>query len=214
VVDPDALLDFQVLESQNCAGCHGTEGKGGAAIALGNPAFLAIANDATIRRITANGVRGTLMPPFAQSAGGMLTDEQIDVLVRGIRSRAQTVVAQDGNVPSYEAQIPGDPEHGLGVYKTFCSGCHGPDGQGGQRAGSIVNGSYLALVSDQHVRTVVITGRPELGGPDWRGNVPGRPMSAQEISDVVAWLLAHRQQFPGQPYRIGLRNPGALKGFE
>jgi len=34
----------------------------------------------------AKGVRGTLMPAFAQSAGGMLTDKQIDSLVRGIRS--------------------------------------------------------------------------------------------------------------------------------
>ncbi len=31
-------------------------------------------------------------------------------------------------------------------------------------------------------------------------NVPGRPMSAQEVSDVVAWLAAQRPQFPGQPY--------------
>jgi hypothetical protein len=45
-------------------------------------------------------------------------------------------------------------------------------------------------------------GRPELGAPDWRGNVPGKPMSDQEITDVVAWLASHRNQNPEQPLFI------------
>ncbi|HEY7318089.1 MAG TPA: hypothetical protein VIE89_10990, partial [Candidatus Binatia bacterium] len=52
---------------------------------------------------------------------------------------------------------------------------------------------YLALVSDQGLRTTVIVGRSDLGMPDWRANVSGQPMSPQEISDVVAWLASHRQ---------------------
>jgi hypothetical protein len=63
-----------------------------------------------------------------------------------------------------------------------------------------VDGSYLALASDQGLRTTVIAGRPELGAPDWRGNVPGRPMTPQDIADVVAWLSAQRLAFPGKPY--------------
>jgi hypothetical protein len=63
-----------------------------------------------------------------------------------------------------------------------------------------VNGSFLALLSDQELRTIVIVGRPELGAPDWRGDIPGKPMTAQEISDVVAWLGSQRLKFPGQPY--------------
>jgi hypothetical protein len=55
-------------------------------------------------------------------------------------------------------------------------------------------------VSNQSLRTTVIVGRPELGAPDWRGNVPGRPMSDEEVSDVVAWLVAQRPEVPGQPY--------------
>ena len=82
----------------------------------------------------------------------------------------------------------------------YCSSCHGADGRGGKRASSIVDGSYLALVSDQNLRTTVIVGRPELGAPDWRGDMPGNPMSPEEVSDVVAWLVAQRTQFPGQPF--------------
>ena len=65
---------------------------------------------------------------------------------------------------------------------------------------SIVDGSFLALVSNQSLRTTVIVGRRELGAPDWRGNVPGTPMSEEDVSDVVAWLAAQRPEVAGQPY--------------
>lgn len=201
VVPPSEVVDFNALYGQNCAGCHGVDGKGGAAIALANPVFLAIADDTVIRRIASNGVPGTPMPAFAQSAGGMLTEKQIDALVSGIRSWAKPNALGDQTPPPYIAAALGDPQRGAGGYRTYCSSCHGANGRGG-KASSIVNGSYLALVSDQQLRTIVIAGRPELGAPDWRGDVEGRPMSAQDISDVVAWLSSQRSKFPGQPYPI------------
>ena len=199
VIPPSEVEDFTLLYSENCGGCHGHDAKGGAAISLGNPVFLAIADNASIRRTVVNGVQGTPMPAFAETAGGTLTDKQIDVIVSGIRSWAKPG-AIGGELPPYTAQTRGDPHHGAEVYATYCSSCHGPEGRGGSKAGSIVNGSYLALASDQNLRTLVIVGLPEVGAPDWRSNVPGRPMSSTEISDVVAWLAAQRPQFPGQPY--------------
>src|SRR5712692_2684066 len=208
VVPPNQIMDFKLLYSQNCAGCHGVEGKGGAAIALANPVFLAVADDTVIRRIAASGVPGTPMPAFAQSAGGMLTDKQIDALVSGIRSWAKHDAFRDTTLPPYTAQVAGDSQRGADAYRTYCSSCHGVDGRGGNKASSIVDGGYLALVSDQELRTIVIAGRPELGAPDWRGDVKGRPMSAEEISDVVAWLASHRPQFPGQPYPVSSTDRG------
>ena len=58
-ITPSEIVDFNVLYSQNCAGCHGSEGKGGAAIALADPVYLAIADDTVLRRTTANGISGT-----------------------------------------------------------------------------------------------------------------------------------------------------------
>ena len=200
IIAPNQVMDFNLLYAQNCAGCHGAEGKGGAAIALANPVFLAIADDGVIRRIAANGVPDTPMPAFAQSAGGMLNDKQIDAIVGGFRSWAKPDALRDVTPPPYAAQSPGDPQRGADAYRTYCSSCHGAGGHGGSKASSIVDGSYLALVSDRQLRTIVIAGRPELGAPDWRGDVGGRPMSAQEITDVVAWLSSQRPQFPGQPY--------------
>ena len=206
-VPPDQMVNFDVLYGQNCAGCHGVEGSGGAAMSLANPTFLAIADDDVIRHTAANGVPGTPMPAFAQSAGGMLTDKQIDALVRGIRSWAKPQALRGTPAPAYAAQAPGDAQRGANAYRTYCSSCHGADGRGGSKASSIVDGSYLALVSDQQLRTIVIAGRPELGAPDWRGDVEGRPMSPQDISDVVAWLSSQRPKFPGQPYSTAAINP-------
>lgn len=206
VLPPSKVADFNLLYGQNCAGCHGEAGKGGAAIALASPVFLAIADDSVILRTAANGVPGTPMPAFARSAGGMLTDKQIDALVRGIRSWEKPDALRNATLPPYASQIPGDSQSGADAYRTYCSSCHGVGGRGGSKGSSIVDGSYLALVSDQQLRTIVIAGRPELGAPDWRGDVEGRPMSAREISDVVAWLSGQRLTFPGQPYPIAATN--------
>jgi cytochrome c oxidase cbb3-type subunit 3 len=198
---PSEVLDFGVLYADNCSGCHGAEGKGGAAIALANPVYLGIVDDAAMRKVTAEGIRGTAMPAFAQSAGGMLTDKQIDVITNQIRWRWGKPGILDGaNPPSYAAKTTANVQQGEVAYKTYCASCHGPAGQGGPKGSAITNDSFLALVSNQSLRTIVITGRPELGAPDWRGNSPGKAMTDQEVTDVVGWLVSRRVQNPGQPY--------------
>jgi cytochrome c oxidase cbb3-type subunit 3 len=200
-VAPSQVVDFGTLYAQNCAGCHGAEGRGGAAIALANPLYLAILDETTMRNIVANGVHGTSMPAFAQHAGGMLTEQQIQVITSEIFSRWGRKQVLDGaNPPSYAAKTVGNVDHGQLVFGTYCASCHGSEGGGTRKGSAVTNDSFLALLSDQGLRTIVITGRPELGAPDWRGNVPGRPMIDQEITDVVAWLASRRAQNPGQPY--------------
>jgi mono/diheme cytochrome c family protein len=200
---PNEISNFSTLYTENCAGCHGRDGRGGAAVALADPVYLAIADESSMRKVIASGVRGTSMPAFAQSAGGMLTEKQIDLINREIRSRwGRPGILSAANAPSYAAKSTGNVERGEASYRTYCSSCHGPKGQGGPKGSAITNDSFLALVSDQGLRTIVIAGRPELGAPDWRGNLPGNPMSDQEITDIVAWLASHRVQSPGQPYSV------------
>jgi cytochrome c oxidase cbb3-type subunit 3 len=57
----------------------------------------------------------------------------------------------------------------------------------------------------------VIVGRPDLDAPDWRGNVAGKPMSSQDVSDVVAWLASQRPKFPGQPYPNSAKLTGEVR---
>jgi cytochrome c oxidase cbb3-type subunit 3/ubiquinol-cytochrome c reductase cytochrome c subunit len=137
---------------------------------------------------------------LAQQAGGPLTDKQIDILVEGMRSKWGKAENFKGiALPAYSAQeavaagaVPGNPQLGAVTYQIYCAQCHGKDGSGGPKGGSVINPAYLALVSDQALRTAVIVGRSDLGMPDWRSYIPIRPMSPAEISDVVAWLASHR----------------------
>ena len=195
------VTDFSQLYALNCAGCHGADGRLGAARPLNDPLYLALVSDATLRAMIAQGVPGTAAPALAQQVGGPLTDKQIDILVEGMRSRwGKAENFNNVAFPPYSLQdasakgsAPGDSQRGAVVYQTYCAQCHGKDGNGGPKGGSVINPAYLALVSDQALRTAVIVGRSDLGMPDWRANISGQPMSPQEISDVVAWLASHRQ---------------------
>jgi cytochrome c oxidase cbb3-type subunit 3 len=189
---PSQVADFATLYGRNCAGCHGDDARPGAAVALADPVYLALVDDPTLRRLTSDGVAGTSMPGFARSAGGPLTGEQIDVIVRGMRTRWGRAGILGGVTPPPYAALPGDAGRGAHAYAARCAACHGPAGTGGAHGGAIVAPAYLALVSDQGLRTTVLVGRPALGMPDWRGADDRPPMSAEEIADVVAWLIDKR----------------------
>jgi len=190
---PDSILDPVVLYGTNCAGCHGATGAHGPAMALADPLYLTIADDNTLRTTIAKGRPGTAMSAFSRNEGGLLTDAQIESIVRGIRERWGSSAQMAGvTTPPYAATTDGNAQQGEAVYSVFCASCHGSDDRGGPKAGSVTDPSYLSLISDQGLRTIVITGRPDFGAPDWRDNVPGRPMTDQEITDVVAWLSSQR----------------------
>jgi cytochrome c oxidase cbb3-type subunit III len=193
VMAPAELTDFRVLYSENCSGCHGADGQRGVSTGMADPVYLAIADDATIRRITAEGVPGTTMPAFAQESGGFLTNAQIDSLVNGIRGWAKPAALGNQQPPPYTASQPGNPAHGQSAFNMICSSCHGLDGRGPR---AIADNTYLSLVSDQHLRTVIITGMPHLGMPDWRSQP--KPLTDADVTDIVAWLVSQRQPLSAQ----------------
>jgi cytochrome c553 len=96
----------------------------------------------------------------------------------------------------------------------FCARCHGANGEGGPadgktiqgrsgpgasksgRLGSIVDPSYLALISDQSLRSILIAGRPDEAMPDWR-NDAAQPMTDQQITDILAWLAVQTRRQSG-----------------
>jgi cytochrome c oxidase cbb3-type subunit 3 len=203
---PSQVMGFAELYGQSCAGCHGTDGRLGAARPLNDPVYLALVPQNRLRMIIAQGVPGTAMPGFASAAGGPLTEAQLDALIHGMLQHwSRPSPSSDVPLPPYTAaataaddSLVGDPEQGLRVYAEACANCHGADGTGGAKGGSVVDAAYLALVSDQALRTAVIAGRTDLGMPDWRSYIPGQPLTAQQISDVVAWLVSHRQPVMGR----------------
>jgi cytochrome c oxidase cbb3-type subunit 3/ubiquinol-cytochrome c reductase cytochrome c subunit len=195
---PTEILDFTTLYATHCSGCHGTEGQLGPARPF-DPVYLALVDEPLLREVTAQGVAGTSMPPFAVHGGGTLVDEQVDAIAAGIlASWADPAKVAGAALPPYSASdavaaghAPGDASRGGAAFTRFCADCHGADGLGGGEAGSVVDPDMLALVSNQMLRTTVIAGRQDLGMPDWR-ELADRAMTPQEISDVVAWLVAQR----------------------
>jgi cytochrome c oxidase cbb3-type subunit III len=222
---PEDVSNFNQLYSQNCAGCHGAGGIHGPAISLNDPLYMAFVTDDALRQVISQGSAGTNMPAFSQQAGGSLTDRQIELLISGMRAQwsrpddfkgveippysvsgmasSNHANAADANVVSANASRAEDILRGPAVFQTYCARCHGPNGAGGS-AGSIIDPNFLNLVSDQGLRTTVVVGRSDLGHPDWRSDLPGHPMSPQEIDTVVAWLAAQRQTagVGGEPSRL------------
>ncbi len=222
---PEQVTDFATLYSHNCAACHGTNGENGAAIWLNNPVYLVVAGAANIQHITANGVPNTAMPPFAKSKGGTLTDQQISILTSGmIKTWGNSARLPEGTPPSYVSMTPGDPARGQQAFATYCAQCHGNGGTGGVSAtqrimvkgltadqeryrnihtGSLVDPAYLALISDQGLRSNILAGLFEETPHSWRTYAsapPTTPITDQQVTDIVAWLASHRVATPGQPY--------------
>jgi cytochrome c oxidase cbb3-type subunit III len=189
---PDQVVDFATLYGQNCAGCHGPQGRFGGALPLNNPAYLAIVDDASLRTAIANGLPGTSMPAFAVESGGMLTDEQVVHIVSGMRSIWTNDQEKVDGAPPYTSEKAGDPAAGAKLFADYCASCHGASGTGGA-AGAISDPSFLALYNDQSLRTLIIAGRPDLGHPGWNGYVGKSSLSSDQVSDVVAWLAARRE---------------------
>ena len=210
VARPEQVLNFGVLYKTNCSACHGDNGKNGAAIALANPVYLAVIGEDNLREIISKGVGGKLMPAFAKSAGGTLTDQQIGILAHGmILQWNKPAFLSTPGMPAYRASLPGVAARGEQVFGLFCASCHGAHGEGmtatingkKTKVGSIIDESYLALVSDQTLRSFTIAGVPGGVMPDWRTDA-AVPMTDQQITDVVAWLTAKRTADPGQPYAV------------
>jgi mono/diheme cytochrome c family protein len=202
-VSADKVVDFDGLYRQNCAGCHGADGKLGPAPPLNDAVFLSIVPDSVLLRVISEGRPGTPMPAFAVQRGGALTDAQVRALATGIKPQWWSTVKSHGSAPPYSVATgsgAGDEGRGAKVFARACAPCHGPLGEGGENgdggAGAINAPAFLGLITDQALRRYAITGRPDLGMPDYTDKT-GRPddyqpMTSAEIVDLVALLASWR----------------------
>jgi cytochrome c oxidase cbb3-type subunit III len=203
-VPEDQSLSFELLYRRNCAGCHGVDGRLGPAPPLNDATFLAIIPAAELLRVIHDGRHGTPMPPFARDKGGALTARQVRVLAGGIKQHWQGSAKKPNAAvavpPDYRLPVvgagggpPGDRERGAKLFASACGDCHGKDGKGEAR---VNDPAFLALISNQALRRIIITGRPDLGMPTFAGG-DGRPdgfqpLTSAEIDDLVALLAAWR----------------------
>jgi cytochrome c oxidase cbb3-type subunit 3 len=187
---PPEITDFATLFRENCAACHGIEGKNGPGRPLNDALYLSLIPKETLQHTIENGIPGTAMPAWARAQGGPLYPNQIAALVNGIEQNwAKPVNLRGATFPPYSAgNDPGDPARGKRLFIRACFMCHGK----GAKVGPVTEPSFLALVSDQGLRTSVIIGRPDLGMPDWRFLNLGHALTDQDIADIVAYLISQR----------------------
>ncbi|HEY1807358.1 MAG TPA: c-type cytochrome [Acidobacteriaceae bacterium] len=196
-IPPSQNLDFHTLYSQNCQACHGSAGHSGPAMDLANPEFQAMIDDNRLRDIISHGLPGTQMPAWAQSAGGMLSDQQIDAIITGMRKEwAQPNALAGATPPPLQQPSGGDAKRGQQLYEAHCAMCHS-----GPTREQITSPVYLSLVSDDALRSIIVAGRPDIDQPDWRHDnakdAPEAPLTGQQVTDIVAYLGS-------------LRNPAAV----
>jgi cytochrome c oxidase cbb3-type subunit III len=189
--------NFHELYSNNCAGCHGNNGMKGPGPRLNDPVYLAVVSRQDIYNVLQNGRPGTTMPAFGKSHGGELFDQQIAALADGMEQEwARPVDFKGATVPTYSVDKapPGNAQHGQAAYQKYCMACHGYGNFKGA-AGAILDPAYLALASNQWLRTVMIVGRIDWGMPNWLQRNPKSPMSDQDMSDVTAFLASKRPAY-------------------
>ena len=182
--------DFRTLYSSNCEGCHGANGKNGPGRILNDSLYLSFIPKGEFKKILIYGRAGTAMPAWAKRQGGPLTDRQLNTLVNGIYSNwAHPFNTHGAAMPAYSAPVDtGNPVSGKKLFSRSCFMCHGP----GARVGLVTSPAYLALVSNQMLRTSIVVGRPDLGMPSYLHLKAGKALTDSDVTDIVAYVSSLR----------------------
>jgi|HubBroStandDraft_6_1064221.scaffolds.fasta_scaffold00808_6 cytochrome c oxidase cbb3-type subunit 3 len=134
----------------------------------------------------------------AQKAGGKLV---LIVALLGymdpaiLRSQSES---KQGNIS--EAPSPGSMVAGRKIFASSCSGCHGLDGHGGERAPDILVRPEVQRMSQAEIARVVREGAPSKMMPAF-----GSTLDAAQIRDVAIYLRSLLQSrksstaLPGDP---------------
>lgn len=161
----------ELVYTNHCATCHGSEGEGGTGTALANAVFLASASDAFLHHTVSNGRSGTPMIGYSDT----LSDAEVNDVVAYLRSRA---VGWKATRPSLE--VPPNPE--AAVLNPSAK-----PARLNERKGRFVSAKSVADAMARGERMVLLDARPT---SDWqRSHLPGAlPMP---FYDGVEALVPH-----------------------
>ncbi len=182
--------DGATLYGTFCAACHGGAGEGRrypdmpAFPAVGNPDFLAVASDEFIAETVRRGRPGRRMPAWGDKDGG-LRPEEITAVVAHLRELGGVAAPVDERPARW---VEGDAAVGERLFKTYCAGCHGPDGQGVD-APALNNKVLLSSASDTYLVETIARGRRGTVMLGFRTGSPTHPsLTEAEIEALVSFL--------------------------
>lgn len=173
------------LYADQCASCHGDEGQGIANVGsvLNSRSLLELYDDEAIRAAIRDGRPNTMMTAYAQEKGGPLRDNQIEDLVAFIRNWEETAPLLPTATPVIDA---------ASLYARYCAGCHGPNGEGTDAIGLVLNSKgFLGRTDDALLYQLIAQGRPEQGMPTFASE-----LSSAEINALVAFIRAWEATAP------------------
>jgi cytochrome c oxidase cbb3-type subunit III len=188
---PAKLTHGAELYGRMCAVCHGEKGEGykaDQAPRLAQPEFQASVSDQQLREAIKNGRNNTTMSAWSRERGGPLSPEDIDELIKFLRTwRTAPRVTLD------ERPVGGDLTRAENLFARECVGCHGPRGVGGPNV-HIGNPQLLQTASNGFIRYAIKNGRP------------GTPMKAfaqtlgeEGIEDLTGLLRSWTNPAPPPP---------------
>jgi cytochrome c oxidase cbb3-type subunit 3 len=143
--DPSALGIGRNLFLNNCAACHGSDGRGSAGFPnLTDDDWLWGGDAETVVATISNGRMG-VMPPWGEALGARGVDDVLDY-----------ILSLQGRKPG-----AGGVAAGKTTFAQMCAACHGPDGRGNPLMGTpnITDGIWLHGGAPATVRDSIAKGR-------------------------------------------------------
>jgi cytochrome c oxidase cbb3-type subunit 3 len=168
--DPAALAIGRNLFANDCAACHGSDGRG----ATGFP-------DLTDADWLWGGDAETVRTSIAQGRMGVMAPWQEVLGDKGVGDVAAYVMTLSDRKAS-----TGDAAAGAAQFATYCVACHGPDGRGNTAVGApnLTDGIWLHGGSEARIRETIALGR--------QNNMPAQEarLGDTRIRLVAAYVLS------------------------
>ncbi|MFN0123037.1 MAG: c-type cytochrome [Blastocatellia bacterium] len=182
--------DGATIFSAICAGCHGQDGRGARYPgwppypAIASPDFLSLVSDAFLTATIRDGRPGRKMPAWGTQAG--LKPEEIQRVIAYLRQLGGNLAVTPETTPPRRAE--GNPQTGQWLYTANCSGCHGPNGEGGEGP-ALNNKVLLTHATDTYLLETIRRGRAGTAMQGFENPAPTRrALSRTEIEDIVVFI--------------------------
>lgn len=172
--DPQAMGIGERLFVNNCAACHGSDGRGAKGFPnLTDGDWLYGNAHASVKETIAKGRNG-VMPPMAAALG----------TAEDVRNVAHYVLSLSGSAHDSVAASLGKPKFGA------CAGCHGADGKGNQALGApnLTDKVWLHGWGEQAIVSIVSNGK--------NNAMPAQAarLTPEQIHVLAAYVLSLSQQ--------------------
>jgi mono/diheme cytochrome c family protein len=181
----DFGTDGESLFGVFCAACHGPRGEGrrfqtlkSVFPAIGEPEFLAIADDAFLRKTLMNGRPGRRMPAWGTKDGG-LRPEEVDTVIGFLRTlEPKAPTADEVNAAAV------DLDKGTRLFAGLCARCHGERAEGSAVAPPLAAADNPVTADDSRIFGTVTVGVAGTAMGSFRG------LDAGSLHSLIAAVRA------------------------